>query len=434
MKTTSFVLFVFFSFCALTCKKNPVAPPSGPSTNPLQLSVQSVTCTDAFLKLSLAATATQRMLTIKRGDSTIAAMTMKGTDSLFVDAGLLPNKTYKYTLITGNWSVNSQATTMDTTSHNWSWEVDTLGIAESYLYDIAIVNDTLAYIGGEVYLNDSTGTFDQQPYCIAVWNGHVWHLIRLYDSDNNLIPILRGVFAFNSSDVWLTDGGVYHWDGISRQVSASFGRISLIGGVENGQSVNKLWGTSSTNIYGVGYAGMVAHYSANAWTKIPTNLTTEIHDEWGGSNSAVGNNVVLSTMCNKYYYGDTRVLRLSSSGDLDSIRWGMQNYPPYSVWFNSTSLVYVCGGGIFRLQNGSWISMANGLPSIFLNRVRGNGDNDIVVAGDYGVVAHYNGASWQVYDQLQLPNGNYESIAIRNNLVIAVGWYNGQGYVAIGRR
>jgi hypothetical protein len=144
MKTTSFVLFVFFSFCALTCKKNPVAPPSGPSTNPLQLSVQSVTCTEAFLKLSLAATATQRMLTIKRGDSTIAAMTMKGTDSLFVDAGLLPNKTYKYTLITGNWSVNSQATTMDTTSHNWSWEVDTLGIAESYLYDIAIVNDTLA--------------------------------------------------------------------------------------------------------------------------------------------------------------------------------------------------------------------------------------------------------------------------------------------------
>ncbi len=430
MKTSLVILIILFLFCALSCKKNLITPP----TFPLRLTVESITCTEAVLNISLAPSETQRALTLNRGNSTIATMTMTGSDSVFVDDGLLPNKTYTYTLASSKWNASAQATTPDTTSHNWTWEVDTLGIANSYLYDIAILNDTLAYAGGQVYLNDSTGKFDQQSYCIAVWNGHVWQLIKLYDSDNYLIPILRGVFAFNASNVWLTDGGVYRWDGMSRQVSATFSRLSLIGGVENGQSVNKLWGTSSTNLYGVGYAGMIAHYSANTWAKIATNLTTEIHDVWGGSNPAVGNNVVLSAMCNKYWFGDARLLRLSPSGALDSIRWGMQLYPPYSVWFNSTSQVYVCGGGMFRLQNGAWISMVNGLPPIFANRVRGNGDNDLVVAGDFGVVAHFNGVSWQVYNQLQLPDGNYESIAIRNNLVIAVGWYNGQGYIAIGRR
>ena len=83
-----------------------------------QLTVQRVTCTEAFMKLSLAATATQRSITLKRGDLSIIEMTMMESDSSFIDAGLSPNKTYTYTLLTGNWSVNAQATTMDTIRHN----------------------------------------------------------------------------------------------------------------------------------------------------------------------------------------------------------------------------------------------------------------------------------------------------------------------------
>ena len=331
---------------------------------------------------------------------------MTGSDSVFFDDGLLPGKTYTYTLASSKWNASAQATTMDTTSHNWTWEVDTLGIANSYLYDIAILNDTLAYAVGYIYLNDSTGKFDQQPYGVAVWNGARWQFKRVMaigptGAVSNLTP--SGILAFSAADIWFANGGVFSWDGQSQNanpywINAFQGNSSPI--LSEGQTAEKLFGSSDQSLYAVGLSGALAHYNGKSWQQIRTNLTTEIHDVWGGSNPAVGNNVVLSTMCNKYYYGDTRVLRLSSSGALDSIPWGMQFNPPYSVWFTSTSQVYVCGGGIFRFQNGAWISMVNGLPPIFANRVRGNGDNDLVVAGDFGVVAHFNGVSWQVYNQL----------------------------------
>ena len=417
-----FKLTLVVGCCTLLtgCPDNSVNLP----THNLTLTVESVTCIEAFLRISLASSETQRALTLYRGNSTIAMMTMTGSDSVFVDDGLLPGKTYTYTLASSKWNASAQATTMDTTSHNWNWEIDTLGIANSYLYDIAIVNDTLAYAVGGVYLNDSTGHFDQQPYNLEIWNGQTWKLQKLFA--DGFPPIIKSVFVVNQNNVWFDPW--FHSDGQTFQVLPS-------DPIFFAQGIDKMWGDPS-GIYVVGTSGFIGHQTFNngIWTKIATNLTTEIHDVWGGSNPAVGNNIVLSAMCNKYWFGDARLLRLSSSGALDSIRWGMQLYPPYSVWFNSTSQVYVCGGGMFRLQNGAWISMANGLPSIFLNRVRGNGDNDLFVAGDFGVVAHFNGVSWQVYNQLQLPDGNYESIAIRNNLAIAVGWYNGQGYIAIGRR
>jgi hypothetical protein len=57
----------------------------------------------------------------------------------------------------------------DTTSHNFTWTLQKLGGASgSVLYDVAIVNDTLAYAVGEMYLNDSVGQNDPQPYNLAI--------------------------------------------------------------------------------------------------------------------------------------------------------------------------------------------------------------------------------------------------------------------------
>ena len=67
---------------------------------------------------------------------------------------VLPSHTYTYTLATaGATNITAQARTMDTTSHAFTWQSFTFGDGggSCTLYDVAIINDTLAYAVGEIY-------------------------------------------------------------------------------------------------------------------------------------------------------------------------------------------------------------------------------------------------------------------------------------------
>src|SRR3990172_9257403 len=105
----------------------------------------------------------------------------------------------------------------DTTSHNFMWTIDTLGDgASSVLNDVAIVNDTLIYAVGEIYLKDSTGQIDPLRYNLAIWNGTKWTLQRLpynYQGQQFVHPI-QAVFDKGADDIWFGGNGVIHWNGI----------------------------------------------------------------------------------------------------------------------------------------------------------------------------------------------------------------------------
>lgn len=107
---------------------------------------------------------------------------------------------------------------IDTTSHNFSWQIDTLGDGRnSILYDVAIINDTLAYAVGEIYLRDSTGQIDPTPYNLAKRNGRSWspRRVTVLFRANLITPILYGVTTFSASDIWLAGGMTIHGDGLN---------------------------------------------------------------------------------------------------------------------------------------------------------------------------------------------------------------------------
>ena len=68
--------------------------------------------------------------------------------------------------------------------------------------------------------------------------------------------------------------------------------------------------------------------------------------------------------------------------------------------------------------------------------IRGNGLNDIVVVGTYGLVMHFNGADWQHYEHQMLlnPAGSYTSLDVKGDIVAAGGAHEGKGLVLIGKR
>lgn len=85
-----------------------------------------------------------------------------------------------------------------------------------------------------------------------------------------------------------------------------------------------------------------------------------------------------------------------------------------------------------RWGRSGWVEMP--IPLVSTNRIRGNAINDIWVVGDFGFVAHFNGLSWRTYPEAALNQGNYESVDVLDNIMIAVGWEGSRAVVLTGRR
>ena len=417
---------------ALSCKDEPVQP----RVSSVGVSVEGASCTEAWLKVSLADASGPRTVALQRDGQTVLTIEITASDSVVMDEGLLPRHVYAYSAVrmrdtvAVDYSAPVQVTTLDTTSHEFTWQADTIGEGFSNRFnDIAIINDSLAYAAGEIYLRDSIGQIDPDAYSVAVWASSSWSLKRLYYGGSNLIFSTRGVYPATSSDIWLAAGSVFLWDGVTTQTRLSFSRLNL---PNPDATVEKLWGAANSILYGVGNAGTIVHYVSGVWRRVESGTTETINDVWGGRSPLLGEDVVVMAVGWRSTLGESKLLIVrGSSEQVDTLAWPYPLAPRRSVWFDRNSRVYTCGAGVYVSSNSGWRYVSE-LPSIYTKMVRGNGPNDIMVVGDFGLVAHYNGMSWRVYSNTGADS--YEAVAIRENLVIAVGWIGTRACTLVGRR
>ena len=136
---------------------------TAPISSDVQLSAEDVAVTEVWLKIHIAQNVLHDSIRLTRNDATVLTRPFRGMDTLLLDEQLLPRQIYSYKLytISSNGAQYSSdlltITTMDTTSHNFTWQIDTLGDGSSVLQDIALVSDSVFYGAGEFYLQDSTG-------------------------------------------------------------------------------------------------------------------------------------------------------------------------------------------------------------------------------------------------------------------------------------
>ncbi len=408
-------------------------PDSGvnPPPNPLGLTVENVTSTQAFLKLSLDQSETQRVVTLKRGDSTVFSdLRLLTSDTLVVDEGLLPNKTYTYTLGYQSFIVTAQTTTMDTTSHDITWQSWTFGgepgTGSSTLYDVSIINDTLAYAVGEIYLKDSLGNFDPNAYNLMKWNGHGWKLLRVKfytvcGQESRSSYSASSIFVFSESDIWIAMAGdqIARWDG-NKQTATMCLPVSF--------SVRKIWGESTNSVYVVGDGGNILHYTNGLWAKIESGTAAPIIDIWG----VVNNGTTVYCAVNDYFHaGNTKILTITESGKVDSLPWET-DLRVSSVWTKNGYNLYACGDRIFKREAGTWQQLS--VPLYYYETIRGNEENNIIAVGQGGIVVHYNGRTWQNYPDLLMNDVVYYGLDVKNHTIVLVGLKGAQAIVTIGKQ
>lgn len=321
--------------------------------------------------------------------------------------------------------------TPDTTSHNFAWQTFVLGDgASSMLNDVAIVNDTLVYAVGEINKKDSLGQWENPPYGFAKWNGVGWSLFRLEATGpTGIVSHLRpsGIIAFSANDIWFASGGVFHWNGTTVTpywINAFPGNPNPI--FSEGQTAEKLWGTSSQNLFVVGRAGAIAYYNGSTWQKIESGTTTAVTDVWGLGTT------ILATVTSEFGFGDRRLIQISPNGRIDTLDWSPGSRLQ-TVWFQSPEKIFIGGGKHVVGTPGKWQQIFD-LPAYYSKRIRGNGENDVFMVGALNLCAHYNGRSWKTFYQLYNADAALEGLAVKHNTMIAVGQVGNKGLVIFGKR
>ncbi|QKJ96351.1 MAG: glucosyl transferase [Ignavibacteriota bacterium] len=412
-------LIISLSLLLQACNTTDPPPPDGEKAT-LELKLEDVSCIEAWIELTttnLQLPATITLEQINPAGDTLSHISILNTqDSLLYIDSLLPNQTYKFhtTIQAFNHTSNElSVTTMDTTSHNFTFETFTFGgtAGSSVLYDVAIINENNIWAVGEIYVAD-TSQNGYTMYNAVHWDGNQWELKRiLYDGN---IWTIKTIFAFNQNDIWFS--AFVRYDG------QKFIELP-ISPILTGWSINKIWGSSSSNLYVVGNNGNIVFYNGTSWSRIESGTDLNIGDIWGITDDSGG--------YNKYIAADNAMLKLDEDNNLSRID-AEPGMILNSVWGISNRLIYTAGDGIVLYKNNNWEKIySQGVNTIY--RIRGQYYNDICGIGSPGsIIYHFNGYSWASINPD--PNNRYRSIDIKENTIAVSGYQGEKAAITILRR
>ena len=192
---------------------------------------------------------------------------------------------------------------------------------------------------------------------------------------------------------------------------------------DSNATVEKLWGLSSSSIYGVGDAGTIVHYANGVWTKMESGTDYDLTDVWGSPDGSV----VWASGWRNYNVDTAQGILLRYDGTSWKTVWkrGANTTPPYgdfipSLW-GRTHLFASSNFGVY-IQSMSGIDTATLSLSLshFPYRIRGSAENNVAVVGDFGMIWHYNQKDWKQIHVTTLDQPLY-SIAVSTNMIVAVG-------------
>jgi len=440
-----FYIVILLAIIVLTFLQFNCNSPTAPNNN-LTLSVADVSCTEAWLNLSAGSLSLPANILVNKNGNNFLSFTLTSRDTTLYDGTLSPNQTYTYQAVYGNnKSETVTAKTLDTTSNNFTFQTFLLGGAQSsVLNDVVIINDTVAYAVGAVYVNDSTGKPDPNAYNLAKWNGHSWKLLRVQfytvrgNSHRTPYPA-SSVLAFSDSVIWISMDG----DQVAK-LKGSTQTESMF--LPNSFSIKELWGENLNLIYAVGDNGIIDIFVNGIWQKLESGTDIKLLDVWGNEKD--------TWICGWEDFKPTVLLNYKNdvlTTVINNPNSSLFTYNPNavsgaieSVWSNNTNNLFLLTWyGLYRVENDNFDKPKNlwsGDPNTWgLGKVRGNNVNDIVGAGVYGRIWHYNGVSWLFYNNLVNNSDNLNSVAIKGNLIIAVGYryengINNYALVQIGHR
>lgn len=302
----------------------------------------------------------------------------------------------------------------DTTSHKFTWEIDTLG-DYGELHDVQIIDENNIWVVGEIET-------DSGRFGAAQWNGVYWELKKLKGPGIVVSTITpRGLWYFSEDNIWFASGSIYHWDGIETS-------LVWLRDTNTDETVEKIWASSENDIYFVGKEGTIVHYDGTSFSKMNSGTTIWLKSITGFKDS------------------DTGLVHIWAGGWEDLIRGQVIYYNGTDwnkIWDDNNPFYednnYLDPGAIWRADDENIVLYVGGSEDgIIVNHslkdfnnhqilyyetggafhdINGNSINDQFYVGDQGNVLHFNGSTVKPYPELN-NTIKYSAVDMSNDLVI----------------
>jgi hypothetical protein len=437
-----FLIFIFLSKCDTT---------EPPDKGTLTLTLEDASCTEAWLTLNTENLQLPAGINIKRTDAdgnSVSHISILSTqDSLLYIDSLLPNKTYTFkadlSSIQNPVSSNEiTVTTMDTTSHNFTWQSWTFGeVGSSVLYDVAVIDENNIWAVGEINIAD-TSVNGYTTYNAVHWDGNEWSLKRIFfptvcGSSNLTSYPAKAIFVFGDGKIWISSSG----DKIAiLENGIQINQFCLASNVS--MSINKIWGKNSSDLYVVGNNGNIAHYNgspaAAGWTRIESGTSLHIYDIWGEQNEN-GEYEILCVAAEHFVGPERKILSIKNNFVQEISTSNISIGSFYGVWFKTDRKYFVVGNGIYTKQNiantDNWIALHNNLTPYYAYSIRGTAYNNIFICGSFGESLFFNGSSWTTFRNTPgFYDAEFYKADIKENIIVAAGYSGSKGFIAIGKR
>ncbi len=299
----------------------------------------------------------------------------------------------------------------DTTTHDWRFEIDTLGDRNSFANKIVAFGRNDAWVAGKflAYTNPND-PWDSREYNAAHWDGKKWTLWEV------VYPTARdgySIFGLRNNYILLaTNRGFYIFEGSSwRSITIPEGTFQGLVGI---------WGKDEREFHIVGDNGTWTKWDGQVpighFTKIPTPTTVDLTDIYGDGDEIFA--------CGTDFTNSRSALIRFQNGKvelIDSVR-SLDDPRIQSIWFSKKQDVLAVCGSWQRFQHNGWQTADSNWHALpWCNEVRGSGLNNIWWVGQCMYLLHYNGNTWRQWRNYFQNQGELTGVAVGKDYLFACG-------------
>ncbi|MFZ1730649.1 MAG: hypothetical protein WBQ23_11710 [Bacteroidota bacterium] len=285
-----------------------------------------------------------------------------------------------------------ESSVLDTTSHDFVWEFDTVAVQFSSITSVAALSPTDIWVTGKFFKHDSLGNPDPKPIGnVAHWNGSEWTYHGFNSSGYESWYEMDDAFATSADNLWVCGGSPFQWDG-AKWKTHGYDGFTFGGGIA------ETWATADAKyacVVSVDKSCAYYRYDDPAFRKVL--IPSEAEDCLDVVGLEDGTMFVGAGARNS---PEGHIYRITPDRKAE-VYHDCSGKDPFAIWFQNGDLHYGSGHNIFRIDRNNHKYARPVLEaSDHIIEEDHDEENNVVVMMQANEFLHFNGATWM---QISIP-------------------------------